>query len=455
MTGGLLSRLGFIGAHTLRQPSFYPAYRRLMKNQWRSAEDLVRDQETQLRAMVSFAYVNVPYYRRVFRDRRLLPADIRTIEDLGKLPILTRAIIKRCPEAFVPATLRRTLHFRQATGGSTGVPLSFRVARRDAYLADLLLYRGWGHAGYRLGDPMAVLGGASLAIAPDPSLVARVKGSLLNQQKLSVFGPAEMARFLTSMRAFRPAFLRGYASSLYFFARWLEDEDRRAPPVRAVLTTAEKLYPAMRETLARVFGGEVFDGYGLNDGGVTAFECAEHAGLHIDTERSVLEVVDAAGRPVDAGEGRILATSLHNTAMPFLRYDTGDWGVLQDAPCSCGRGGRVLTEIAGRATDMLTAPDGQKIHGAALFNLVLHALAQAGRAELIDDIPALQIRQQDRAAIEIVLVGADELPGIGCAWITALINQQVPGWTVRFRTVATLDRTDGGKHRFIVSEVNE
>ena len=97
----------------------------------------------------------------------------------------------------------------------------------------------------------------------------------------------------------------------------------KLPKIKAVYTAAEKLYPDVRENLQRVFGTRVFDGYGAHDGGLGAyeFECGK---MHIDTERSILEVVDDNNEQVSTGEGHVLATSLENFAMPFLRYDTGD-----------------------------------------------------------------------------------------------------------------------------------
>jgi phenylacetate-CoA ligase len=118
----------------------------------------------------------------------------------------------------------------------------------------------------------------------------------------------------------------------------------------------------MRENIENTFGCDIYDGYGLNDGGVGAYECSEHSGLHIDMERSIMEIVDKKGHQMEDGVGSILATSLYNYAMPFIRYETGDLGHIIPTNCGCGRGSRLLKEkLAERGRPCNTR--GKSIHG--------------------------------------------------------------------------------------------
>ena len=98
---------------------------------------------------------------------------------------------------------------------------------------------------------------------------------------------------------------------------------------------------------------KVFDTYGLNDGGVSAYECQKHNGMHIDYERSILECADNNGHNIKNAEGKILATSLFNFAMPFIRYDTEDIGIISDNYCSCDCKRPLLIKMLGRKTDYL------------------------------------------------------------------------------------------------------
>jgi phenylacetate-CoA ligase len=95
MVTKMISRNLFILAHQIGDRNFYPIYKKLVKNQWKSYEELKEEQGKQLSVMINFAYKNVPYYHNLFDDLKLSPDDIKKVDDLEKLPILTKDIIKQ------------------------------------------------------------------------------------------------------------------------------------------------------------------------------------------------------------------------------------------------------------------------------------------------------------------------------------------------------------------------
>lgn len=435
----------FILAHQCGDASFYPTYKKLIRNQWKSYDELKQDQEKQLRHLVEFAYENVPYYRNLFKDLDVLPKDVQTIEDLEKLPILTKDILKEHWEEFKPANLSLMRYYSRATGGSTGAPMQYRLSKHDRFLSGALLYRGWGYGGFELGDKMVLLAGASLDIGTKSNLTTKAHEIVRNIRKLSSFdmGEHEMQEYARVLNSFRPHFIRGYASSIYFFARWLKENQFSVPSPKAVFTTAEKLFPYMRKTIENVFDCDVYDNYGMNDGGVTAYECSEHAGLHIDTERSIMEVVDRDGCAVDRGEGQILATSLYNYAMPFIRYAPGDEGLLLDEPCACGRGYPLLKEILGRQQEMLITPEGRHIHGEYISHIF-------GRLSHVREFQVIQT-EIDQLVFNIVPeLGFDEK----CLdYIRSVVGSRSKGWRLQFQFVDAIERTGAGKYKFIINKL--
>ncbi len=132
-----------------------------------------------------------------------------------------------------------------------------------------------------------------------------------------------------------------------------------------VFSTSETLEPRARMKIEEVLGAPVFDQYSLNDSGLSAIECHRHDGYHIDSERSVLECVDESGTQINRGEGRLLGTALYNYAMPFIRYDTGDFAALATGACACGDPRPRLSSLLGRTIELLDI-DGTKIGWAAL-----------------------------------------------------------------------------------------
>jgi len=434
----------FILAHQCGDMSFYPSYKKLVKNQWTPYDKLKHDQEKQLKNLIKFSYENVPYYHNLFRSLGLSPEDIQTIEDLEKLPILTKDIIKKHWEEFKPASLSSMKYYNHATGGSTGTPMQYRLSKHDRFLGGALLYRGWGYGGYELGDRMVFLAGSSLGFDTKSKLTTFIHETTRNLRKLSSFdmGENEMREYAQTINSFKPKFIRGYASSIYFFARWLEENQLSVPSQKAVFTTAEKLFPYMRQTIEDVFDCDVYDNYGLNDGGVSAYECSEHTGLHIDTERSIMELVDGAGHQIDTGEGQILATSLYNYAMPFVRYATGDDGHIIDDGCNCGRGYPLLKEVLGRSTDVLLTPEGKSIHG--WFFLYIFW-------EYCEGIKEYQVVQKSLEKIVIRMVPDEGFDEMQLDRIREVVARRGPGWDLEFQFVDEIDRTRAGKYKFIIN----
>lgn len=444
----MFNTLLFILAHQLGDRGFYQVYKKAMQNQWKPYSELKREQDKQLRQTIAFAYHNVPYYHRLFNDLHLSPRDIRQVEDLEKLPILTKEVIKKNREAFAPTSLQTIPHETRATGGSTGTPFSYRLSKVDRFVGGALLYRGWGYGGYKLGDRMVFLAGRSLDVGGKSYLIRKAHEISRNIRKLSSFdmGENEMQEYVRIINAFKPRFIRGYPSSLYFLAKWIEESDISIHTPLSIFSASEKLYPATRKTLERVFSCEIYDNYGLNDGGVSAYECPEHAGLHIDTERSVMEVVDGSAKQITFGEGRIVATSLHNPAMPLIRYDTGDIASITDEICACGRGSRLLREIEGRSVDMLVTPQGKHVHGWYFLFLFWKYGEGIREYQVVQETPA-------RIVIRIVPDGNfDE----GClAEIQENISRDYPGWEIVFKYVNAIERTIAGKYKFIINALND
>ncbi|KUG20127.1 capsular polysaccharide biosynthesis protein [hydrocarbon metagenome] len=436
----------FILAHQCGDPSFYSVYNKTVRNQWKPYDELKHDQEKQLKHLIGFAYEFVPYYRNLFQSLGVSPKDVRTIEDLEKLPILTKDIIKEHWEEFKPTNLSSIKHYQRATGGSTGTPLQYRLSKNDRFLGGALLYRGWGYGGFKLGNKMVILAGSSLDVGAKPSLVTKIHEISRSLKKLSSFdmGESEMREYAGVLKSFKPRFISGYASSLYFFARWLEENQVTVPSPVAVFATAEKLFPHMRKTIGEVFDCDVYDTYGLNDGGVTAFECPEHIGLHVDTERSIMEVVDGDGHQLECGEGRILATSLHNYAMPFIRYACDDEGGITDETCECGRGYPLLKEIVGRTTDVLVTPDGKNIHG--WFFLYIFWDYGTG-------IKEYQVIQKTPERIVVNIVPEDGFDEKQLDRVRDIVSRRSPGWDLEFEYVDTIERTGAGKYKFVINEV--
>jgi len=440
-----MSQILFRGAYRFKRPNVLVYYDTFMKRQWLKYEELIKEANGQLRKIIDYAYSYVPYYKNLFNDLNISPKDINSIEDLQKLPILTKDIIKNNFESFTPENISSLKFINDSTGGSTGVPLKYRMSLEDYERGIALLYRGWSYAGYKLGDKVAVIAGSSLIPNIKVDFKKRIYDFFLNEKHYSSFNLSEenLYTYLRSLNSWKPQFIRGYASSIYLVAKFIDDNHL---PIKfhpkAIFTTAEKLFEHQRKIIEKVFDTEVFDTYGVNDGGVSAYECPMHRGLHIDMERAILEVVDEDGRQIFDKAGRILATSLYNYALPFIRYDTGDIGILSSERCACGRETPLLKEIIGRTTESL------KLNGITIGSPVLTVLMGGF------DIEQYQIIQNSEDSITIKIVKGKNFSNRDEDFIRKSFFSHVGKIDIKFEYVESIIPPEGQKHKFIINKVD-
>lgn len=443
----MLNKYLFITSHNLFYSNFYKDYKFLKKNPSKKYDELLNEQNKSLRGMIKYSYTYVPFYNKLFKKLKLEPTDIKEVSDLEKLPVLNKEIIHDNWNDFIPLDLKKYKYYINSTGGTTGVPLKYRLSKNDRFYGGAMLYRGWGYGGYELGDKMVFLAGQSLDVGTQSTLSKKTHEICRNLKKLSSFdmGSEDMLNYVNIINAFKPKYVRGYPSSLFFLSNWIKNNDIKIAQLRGIFTTSEKLFPNMREIIEETFGCEVYDNYGLNDGGVSAYECSSHMGLHIDMERSVMEIVDDNNSQIMSGEGRILSTSLLNYSMPFIRYESGDIGHLITDTCTCGNNFKLLKEIKGRTVDLLITPEGKTVHG-WFFLYIFWKYCQG--------IVEYQVVQDKIDSIVIKLVINDGFDPKQLDLITDIIRSKSNGWNVEFRYVDKIEKTKSGKHKFIINNLN-
>jgi phenylacetate-CoA ligase len=159
--------------------------------------------------------------------------------------------------------------------------------------------------------------------------------------------------YLDALERHRPDVLQAYPSAADLLARRALERGRRVE-VPLVVLTAEAVYPEQRARLREALGARVTSFYGAREVGWIAAECGAEGRLH----------VNVAGVHVEAeADGRLLVTDLVNRAMPLVRYEIGDLGRLDAAPCPCGDPRPVIAALEGRANDVFTLPSGRRVPG--------------------------------------------------------------------------------------------
>ena len=338
-------------------------------SQWWSAGSLQNHRLAGLKSLLEYAGCHVPYYRSLFREIGFDPRAMNQLSDLQRLPLLSKAIIRANDlKSEVAGPLKR-----YNPGGSSGEPLIFFMGRSRIshdVAAKRRATRWWG---VDIGDPEIVVWGSPIELGAQDRL-RLIRDKLLRSKLLPAFemSPARLAGFIREIRAFRPRMIFGYPSALAHIAEYAKASGQRLDDlgVQVAFVTSEMLYGEQRAQISAAFGCSVANGYGGRDAGFIAHECPS-GGMHISAEDIIVEIVDAEGHALSAGEpGEIVVTHLATADFPFIRYRTGDIGILDDAQCQCGRGLPMLKEIQGRTSDFVVAADGTVMHGLALVYIV-------------------------------------------------------------------------------------
>lgn len=419
--------------------------RALERSQWWGEDQLVAHQAARLRKLMLHAAQHVPYYREQFRRLRITAGDIASVQDLGRLPLLAKTDIRACVADFKSERARGLTRFN--TGGSTGEPLIFFLGKERVSHDVAAKWRSTRWWGVDIGDPEIVVWGSPIELgAQDRARALRDK--VMRTELLPAFEMSEpkLDHFLSRIREQRPRMLFGYPSALAHIARHAERRgiamDRLG--IKVAFVTSEKLYEEQRSAIERVFGCPVADGYGSREAGFIAHQCPQ-GGMHITAEDVIVEIVDAGGRNLPAGEkGEIVVTHLATRDFPFIRYRTGDIGVLSKRKCQCGRGLPLLEKIEGRTTDFVVAQDGTVIHGLALI-YVLRDIAGVRQFKVI----------QETAIKTRVLVATDT--GFSESDVETIrrgIGRRLgSGVRVEIERVPHIAREASGKYRYVVSHV--
>lgn len=402
-----------------------------MKTQWQTPREIQSLQSKKLRALIDHCYNDVPFYNRILKDHKLKPYDIRSTEDLQKLPILTKTIIRENFKAMVARNFPPKRMFLSSTGGSTGEPLKFFNDNVSLRWLNAALSRSFHWTGYRRFDKMVNVWGF-------PSDTQMPTKPWQRQMTVSAFGTDEekIRRILMSINWFRPKGIRGYASVIYLLAKYNENLN-----VNFVISTSEMLFEHYRKLIEEKFGCEVYDNYSSREF-MIASECEEHSGFHIAAENCILEFIKDAEQASPGEMGKILVTDLTRYGMPFIRYDIGDIGIASSETCSCYRGLPLIKSIEGRATDMIFASNGVFI-GSPAITLIFRDL----------DVEKYQVIQSSLENLVIKIVKGPTYSDKDTDFILSHFKKYAQEMRIKVEFVDEIRLTRSGKRRVVISDV--
>ena len=309
-----------------------------------------------LKETVKKLYENVPFYQNKFKELKIKPTDIKTLEDIRKLPLTTKDDLRNnSPFGMMTTSLDNCIELH-ASSGTTGIPITVCYTPNDIDVWSEVMARCLSMSGLTKKD-----------IFQNPIPYGTFTGAFgfhYGAQKVGALvipsGMGQSERQLKLMDYYGTTFISGVASYAMRLSQVAQEMgiDLKKLKVRNGLFGAEMFTPGLKKRIMNAWNMDVHDIYGLTEmcGPGVSTDCDQHDGLHLWEDHFLMEVLDPITlEPVEPEEeGEIVLTTLTKEGMPLLRYRTRDIAKIYDQEvCDCGRTHVKHTTIKGRSDDMI------------------------------------------------------------------------------------------------------
>lgn len=329
----------------LRGTSIMKVLKELRTQQYLPPAALQSIRQERLNRLLRLAVTTTGYYK-----------NFKRYEDL---PVLTKDMITERFNDFFSISDKSKL-IRKTTGGSTGIPFAYYTTKKSQSYMWAGIILSWEMTGYKPGEKVVFLAGSSLFKS---GWKHRLFYKLLNVDLLyaSPLSDEVMHKYAETIRKNKAAVLYGYSYAINTMAEYLNRVgDHSFPNLKGIVCTAELLTDSARQKIERAFGVPVFDQYGCNEGGISAFEC-EHKKKHLISTRALCETDE---------NGVLYSTDLVNDGFIMMKYNTTDIVEFSDEPCACKRSFPVIKKMVGRLNDVVVDMDHKVLH-ASFFGIAL------------------------------------------------------------------------------------
>ncbi len=349
-------------------------------------------QERRLRAMVTHAYVSVPFYRDAMDRLRLTPDDIRTAEDLARMPLIGAEHLHAEPNAFVSErykTRKTCVLYSTGTGGhgrrlvtwnTRAILRQLVYGERDRAVLSTLLGKRAGLCRLSLMPP----GGAAGVVTDFHRSSVWIPSGLMRTHTVSPALPYK--EIVTRINEVQPDVVFSYGSFAEHFARYVLDHSIPLHLPKVWVYGADALTERGWKALEEGLGCIVHSTYQAVEAGRIGFLCEEHQGFHLNVDLCPVRIVDGEGRTVGPGKlGEVVVSNLYNYATVLLNYRLGDRATLASSPCACGRTLPRLERLEGRSSDVLHLSSGQEILDISLLHACADPLRHVLQSQIIEE----------------------------------------------------------------------
>jgi phenylacetate-CoA ligase len=422
---------------------YYPYLHRLLsllkRSQWWTNEQLTEYQNERLRKLISHAYDNVPYYRRSFNRAGLRPSDICSVDDLHKLPFLTKEQARNNVDDLRASNYPGYRFESMSTGGTTGDPLTFYIEQGKTVVSHLAFYL------MMMERAQCRLTHRYLFIVQSNELWKnQAFGRILTLSPYSLRDENIQILF-EKIRKVNPQYIIGFPSAISLLGHLvIKKKDNLFTDLRGILCSGETLYEWQRKFLENTFRCKVFAFYDQSEQVIFAATCDCSNSYHVFPEYSVMELIDEDGWLIthEGEKGEIVGTGFTNDIFPFIRYRTGDIGVYTSHLCACGRHYPLIIKIEGRTQEFIINKTGNVLPMTGMYGIVPHC------SNLVKEY---QFFQQEPGELILHIVRCKGFSDKDELLIMKRLTKSLGlGFHISIKYVDSVKRTPAGKVKFLV-----
>lgn len=436
----LLGVRGWARASLREGAAFHRELAEVERTQWLDEAGLRELQLTRLRTVLTHAATHVPYYRERFRAEGFDPRDLRSLDDMSRLPIIGKRDVFEAGPGLLNEK-HRGPRFEANTSGTTGMSMTMWRDMHSINRENAFVWRQLRWAGLNPGERRVWMRGDKVVPSSQTQAPFWRHNRGENMLMMSAYHLSESTGdgYIDAMERFDPVVFQAYPSAVLLMARHLISRGRkyRGRSLKGVVTSSETVTDEHRKLVDEAFGVRIFDWYGSCER-MTAIGTCDHGRYHVMADYSYTEL-----EPQPDGSCQAIGTAFDNRLMPLVRYRLGD-AIVPAAPgtrCECGRAFPVIDHFEGRTDDYVIAPDGR------------HVYMMSNALDYLPNLIEGQVRQDSRDEITLLVVLAAGATLDERAAVKAVHSYMGSEVRVVVKQVDAVPRTANGKLRVVMRTI--
>jgi len=429
--------------------AFVETWNLLNESEFWNEEKIREYQLKQLKNIIAHAYKNVPYYTKLFNRYSINPDDIKDLEDIKKIPYLTKDIINQHKDEMIDKNFPKKFLGYGTTGGSTGIPMGFYYDKRlYASVEWAYMTHQWKRVGYKHRDKCVVLRGNVVNNIIENKKYWEVDWAnnwlIMSSYHLT---DETIPLYIKKIREFKPKFIQAYPSALQILVSYMKQNNIEPfESVKAIFCGSENIYDWQRELFEKVLKTRVYSWYGHSERVCLAGECEKSHYYHAFPQYGYLELINDKGEwcSKENEKCEIVATGFTNYVMPFIRYKTQDIAINTNKKCECGRNWKLIKYVEGRLQELIITNNDRLISMTAIN---MHS-------DVFDNVKQFQFHQKEKGKVVFNIVKKDTYSDQDTEYIrNELMKKLGSDMELNIKFVNTIPRTKSGKYRFLIQEL--